>query len=101
MKVESHYHLNLLVENCRREMMRRVQRLNLHLHSKEAKVDQSKEEERIVGMHEVRHPLFVIVTRRKAIMHNSTIGTQRYAHFVGRKAIMWHLVGRRKPHSTS
>jgi hypothetical protein len=36
MKVETHYHLNLLVVDCRREVMRRVQRLNLHLHSEEA-----------------------------------------------------------------
>jgi len=46
------------------------------------------------------HPLFVIAIGRKAIAL-LVVGTQWYAHFVGRKTIMKYLARRRKPHATS
>ena len=52
------------------------------------------------GIHHVRHPLFFIVARKKGIVL-LVIGDQRYIHFVERRAIMWHLTGRRNPHDPS
>jgi hypothetical protein len=53
-----------------------------------------------MGMHQVRHPLFFIVARRKAIVL-PTIGTLRYAHSMGKKVIMWYISGINKPRATS
>jgi hypothetical protein len=63
---------------------RRVQRLSLHLHLEEVVSRSVRRRRRILGMHQVTHPLFVISIGRKAIAL-STIGTQRLFSFYGKK----------------
>ena len=52
------------------------------------------------GIHHVRNPLLFIVARKESIVL-LVIGNQMYIHFVERRAIMWHLTGRRNPHDPS
>jgi hypothetical protein len=103
MKVVSHYHLNLLVVLLKKGSDEKSEKTqpapSLRRSGKPIKQGERRRR-RPRGLHQTRHPLFVTAARRKAITL-STVGTQRLVHFVGRKAIMRHLVGRSKPYATS
>jgi hypothetical protein len=83
-------------------VIRRARRLCLPHHSKEAisRSRRRRRRRRTMGIHHLRHPLFVIDVGIKSIVLSS-VGTLRYAHSMGRKSIVYHLVGRTKPHARS
>ena len=51
-------------------------------------------------MHQIRHPLFGVVVRRKAIVL-LVVGIHTYVHFAGIKDTLRHLTGSSKPCSIS